>query len=175
MPIKHSKELGSGAECQLSWASRRDTGNTTLQLSWVPRYFRDWLVHSTLPEAWTLREQWRRHLILRKFITNWAIWEAECPLLLWKDLRRQNRSIILMPHYVTGSELKAHSLGFYWLEAEVTLGFSDWRKCCLYLEGFFHLSVAKIAVLGLFVVSGSYLGIGVELCCWDSEPHSFLD
>lgn len=98
VPIKHSKELRSGAENQLLWASRRDTGNTTLKLNWVPGYFWDWLVHSTFPEAWTLQEQWRRHLILRKFITNWAIWEAECPLLLWKDLRRQNRRIILMPH-----------------------------------------------------------------------------
>lgn len=33
VPIKHSKELRSGAECQLSWASRRDSGNTTLKLS----------------------------------------------------------------------------------------------------------------------------------------------
>lgn len=98
VPIKHSKELRSGAEYQLLWASRRDTGNTILKLNWVPRYFWDWLVHSTFLEAWTLQEQWRRHLILRKFITNWAIWEAECSLLLWKDLRRQNRRIILMPH-----------------------------------------------------------------------------
>lgn len=33
VPIKHSKELRSGAECQLSWASMRDSGNTTLKLS----------------------------------------------------------------------------------------------------------------------------------------------